>query len=210
MLPEFWNFLVFALVTVGGSAWVLLSDNGPAWQWLLGHVLVFGSLSLGALRRLMFRLWFHRIDFRTPAHARSGTMINAELSLLPFETISGVHVTISFRELTFRGDGGLKVNNLTVDRLNRGAPLRGRREHLFRFSLPAPTPLGRYMHLGTEMQVSLWRFAGRFNPAIGMAATQLRSDGGWFLQLKVRRGVFVKVIERRIVLYRPGAELLVG
>ncbi len=119
-------------------------------------------------------------------------------------------MTISFREIGFTSQGNLRTRTMDVSRLNRGAPLRGRREHLFSWSFPAPTPLGRYMHLGTEMQVSLWRFLGRFLPEVGIAASQLRQDGGWFVQLRLRRGLFSKVIERRVVLYSPGMELLVG
>lgn len=213
MLPEFWSVLMLAPVTLAGIILMMPSVGESldiSWYWFLVHVLVFGSATLQGLRALVFRLWFHQITLITPAHARSGTMIKPEVHIVPFETIRGVHMTLTFRELGFNSKGQLHSRLVERVHLNAGAPLRGRREHVFTWQLPAPAPLGRYMHLGTEMQVSVWRFLGRFLPELGMAASQIRQDGGWFLQLRLRRGPFTKVIERRIVLYAPGQELLVG
>src|SRR5690554_3150404 len=79
MLPEFWSFLLWTVLSLAGVVVTLLPVGTAAdipWYWLAVHLLVFGTASLGALRNLMFSLWFYRVDFSTPAHARSGTMID--------------------------------------------------------------------------------------------------------------------------------------
>lgn len=213
LLPEFWSLLLWTFIAVAGSALYLppLAElTGIAGWWLLLHLLVFGSASLAALRNLVFARTFQRLELAVPAHARSGTMIPVVLKLLPYETVSGVHASLILREFWFDRRGRLRSRRHASVELNRGAPLRGRRLHEFRWDFPAPVPDRRYQHLPNEMRLSAYRALGRLVPELGLATAQLRPDGGWYVQLRLRRGPFLKVKESRVVLYAQGARLLVG
>lgn len=212
-LPEFWSLLTWLLVTVGGALLLLfpLGERlGLSPWWLLVHLLVFGSAAASALNRLMFRLWFHRLELSVPPHVRSGTMLDASVTAAPYETVSGVQIRLDLRELRFRPGGQLSSRTAAGVKLNAGSALRGRRVHVFDWQFAAPVPTGRYLHLVNEMRLSFFHAVGRFLPGVGMAAAQMRADGGWFIRLRVRRGIFVKVIEQRVLLYDPRATYLVG
>ncbi len=213
MMPAFWNFLLWTFTAVAGSALYLppLSDmTGISTYWLALHLLIFGGASLTALRTLVFARLFSRLELTSPLHARSGTMFEVRLELLPYETVRGLHARVSLREFWFGPKGRLRSRRYSTMQLNRGSPLRGRRLHEFVFEVLAPVPDRRYLNLQNEVQLSVYRAFGRFIPELGLATAHLRADGGWFVQLRLRRGPFVKVLERRIVLYAPGENLRVG
>lgn len=212
-LPEFWTMLMWLLVTVGGALLLLfpLGERlGLSPWWLVLHLVIFGTAAASALNRLMFRLWFNRLELSVPAHARSGTMLDASVTAAPYETVGAVRITLDMRELRFNSAGQLTDRRAAAVELNAGAPLRGRRVHVFEWQFAAPVPTGRYMHLVSEMRLSFIQAAGRILPWVGMAAAQMRADGGWFIRMRVRRGIFVKVIEQRVLLYDPRGTMLVG
>lgn len=213
MMPEFWNFLLWTFIALAGSAFYLppLSDlTGISAYWLLLHLLIFGGAALAALRTLVFARLFNLLELTSPVHARSGTVFEVSLELLPYETVAGLHAHVTLREFWFGPKGRLRSRRYSSMQLNRGSPLRGRRLHQFVFEAFAPVPDRRYLNLQNEVQLSVYRALGSLIPELGIATAHLRADGGWFVQLRLRRGPFVKVIERRIVLYAPGEKLLVG
>lgn len=212
-LPQFWSLLFHLLVAVLGALLLLpfLADRlGISSWWVILHLIIFGGAAISSLNRLMFRLWFHRLELAAPAHVRSGQMLEVKVTAAPFETIRGVRVNLQLREVSFNSQGQLRSRTAAGVQLNAGSPLRGRRQHVFEWDFAAPVPAGRYLNLSSEMRVSFLRAAGRFVPGLGLAAADLKDEGGWFIRLRVRRGVFMKTIKQRVLLYDPRDTLLVG
>lgn len=212
-LPEFWSTLLWSLLAAGTMVLLLPGPReavGLAPGWLLLQLVITGGAALASLRGLVFRLMFHQLELDTPPHARSGTMLKTTVRLAPYSTLSRVHIDLDLRELRFDSNGTLRQRRYASVQLNTGSDLRGRRVHVFAWDFPAPTPAGRYMNLQNEMSLSFIRAVGRFLPWVGLAASQLREDGGWFVRLRVRRGLFVKTVEKRVTMYDPRAGFLVG
>lgn len=212
-MPEFFSLLLWSFIALAGSALYLpplAQLTGFDGYWLLLHLLVFVPLSLSSLRSLVFARTFRQLELRLPAHARAGSPIPAVVALLPYRTVSGVHVSLALREFWFDSKGRLRSRRWAWVQLNRGAPLRGRRLHEFHWDFAAPVPERRYQHLPNEMRLSGIRALARFVPELGYATAQLRAEGGWYVQLRLRRGPFVHSQEQRVVLYAQGTTLLVG
>lgn len=213
LLPEFFSLLLWLFVLLAGSFLYLppfARLTGLAAYWLLLHLAVFAPLSLGAARNLAFARTFYRVKLEVPPHARSGTEFEVVMQLLPYSEARGVHITVSLREFWFDERSRLRSRRYSSLQLNRGAPLRGRRLHEFRARILAPVPRRRYLSLQNEVRLSLYRLLGRFLPELGFATAHLRPEGGWYVQLRLRRGLFVKSFEQRVLLYSPGPDLLVG
>src|SRR5690554_6337959 len=115
-LPEFRSLLTLLLVTLGGALLLispLAARLGLAPWWLALHLLIFGAAAAGAFNRLMFRLWFQRLELSVPPHVRSGTMLDAAVTAAPYGTLSGVVITLELRELRFSPGGQLSSRTAT-------------------------------------------------------------------------------------------------
>ncbi len=211
VLPEFWLALVWMLGAVATLVLLLPRfGTNPVFVWVQAAGCVAASLS--AFGSALWRRWFARLELEVPERLRAGSLLEPHVRLLPYAQVRGLHITISFHEQYFSNDPqpARKSRRLGRVRLNAGQPLRGRREHVFATDFLAPVPALRYTHLVNEMTTSALRVLGYVIPEAAIAAVNASEHGGFHVRLQLRRGLLVRRIERRVIIWSDTGTILVG
>lgn len=209
--PDGWLSLLHAGGLLGGLALALRPELAPwlalaePWQWV--QVVLSAAATVASINRTVMARRFHDIRVTMPPHARTDAPFDVELVLIPYRTVPGVSIRMDLVENTYErrkgreGGVSLRSRRLARHRLQRGAPLRGRREHHVVTTFVAPLPNPDVHDVMAEIQASILAPFAWLVPGVGEAARNLREHGGVRVRTVVRVGLFRHVIERRVIVY---------
>ena len=209
----FWSAL-----TIAG----MLVLANPTWRESLGISPLFVGLEIAAaaaaaLSSFVSVLWqqlFHEVRLEVPGTVRSGEEFEVALSLVPYRIVEKVHVRIELVDQYFRRDqqGRSQRQSMRLEnvRLSPDRRLTPRRRHRFVSTFLGPLPVTRRTDVASEMQASVFRLLSPIVPALGHLARNLQEHGGYFVRAHVRVGLVKRVLEKRVVAYHIGSDILVG
>lgn len=222
-LPGFFGFVVWCLPALAGAVLLLV----PEWRAALGLgptflVIELASAAAAAVTSLNDALWerlFNEMKLAVPDTVRSGETFDAVVTLVPYEHLADVRVSIAlvdnFYERGARSDGERSIE-MRSRALERQVPLwgeglSGRRQHDLTGRFLAPFPATRHSDIMAEVMASLYGAFAWLVPGLGFAARNLREHGGYFVQATVRVGWLRRTLKRRVIAYFVGGDdLFVG
>lgn len=182
-----------------------LEGLGVAPHWVMLEVGLTGAAFGGALIEAVWQRRFNRADLRVPHTVRAGQPFEAVLTLVPYVSLEAVDVRLELVERTYeqvvrRGRRQTRTRSRVLERveLQRGAPLRARREHAFHAGYYAPPPSLAHHDVYSEMTASVLGAFAPIVPGLGHHARNLREHGGVFVRAVVRFGVWRRVYEQRV------------
>lgn len=210
-----WAAAAYGVLTLGG----LVVLTVPAWReslgptWVLLEVVLAGGAFVGALVEAVWQRRFNRATLVAPSTVRAGQRFEVTLTLVPYRALERVDVRIELLERTYvqvtrRGRRQTQTRTRVLERhvLQRGEPLRARREHLFATGYLAPPPSTAHHDVRSEITASVLNVLAPIVPGMGHYARNLREHGGVFVRAVVRFGIWRRVYEQRVtpVLVPPG------
>ena len=183
-----------------------LDALGVAAPWIVLEVGLTGAAALGALVEAVWQRRFNRAFVQVPRTVRTGQAFEAVLTLVPYHTLERVSVQIElvdryYEHVQRQGRRQTRTRSRVLDRhvLQRGEPVRGRREHAFQAQFLAPAPSLAQHDVATELLASVVGAFGPLLPGMSHYARNLREHGGFFVRAVVRFGIWRRVYEQRVV-----------
>ncbi len=204
-----WGALAYgALALAGGSVLLVpgwLDALGIGAPWVVLEIVLSASAFGSALVEAVWQRRFNRAVLQVPATVRTGQAFEAILTLVPYTTLERVSVRIElvdrfYEHVTRRGRRQTRTRSRTLERydLQRGEPVRGRREHAFHVAFVAPAPSLAQHDVTSEITASILGALGPIVPGLGHYARNLREHGGFFVRAVVRFGPWRRVYEQRV------------
>lgn len=197
----------------------------PAWRaavgldprWLLLEVGLAGAAWWASTQESWFQRRFNDARLDLPRQVRTGTTMDVALTLVPYERVDGVDLTVElvdrfYVDVVRKGRTQVETRQRVLERLvlERGTILAGRRAHGFHVALEAPFPSTVHEHLGAQLTASVLEPLGFLVPGLRHHARNLREHGGFFVRVTVRCGWWRRRFERRVVVVHVGATIVAG
>ncbi len=220
-VPATWSAGVFGALTLAG----LLVYAVPSWraglgfapEWIALEVLLAGAAFWSASQEAWFQRRFNTAHLEAPRQVRTGTGVDVALTLVPYERVDGVHLTVELVDRYYvdvHRDGRKQVQTrqrvVERVRLAQDETLAGRREHTFHLVFDAPFPSTVHEHLGAQISASLLEPLGFLVPGLRHHARNLREHGGFFVRATLRRGLWRRRFEQRVVIVHVGDTIAAG
>ncbi len=220
-VPAAWSASLYGALTLAG----LLVYANPAWRdafgfspaWIVLEVALAGAAFVASLQEAWFQTRFNSAELEAPRHARTGTEVDVALKLVPYERIDGVHLSVElvdryYVDVVRNGRKQVQTRQRVVERvrLAQGETLAGRREHTFHLVFDAPFPSTIHEHLGAQITASLLEPLSFLVPGLGHHARNLREHGGFFVRATLRRGLWLRRFEQRVVIVYVGDTIAAG
>lgn len=211
-----YGLLAFAGLAVWAvPAWRAAIGLGPGWIAL--EVALAGAAFVSSFQESWFQRRFNAAELTAPRHARTGTGVEVALTLVPYERVEGVDLTVELVDRYYvdvhrRGRTQVETRQRVVERvrLARGDALAGRRAHTFHLVFDAPFPSTVHEHLGAQISASLLEPLGVLVPGLAHHARNLREHGGFFVRATLRRGLWWRRWEQRVVVVHVGTTIAAG
>ena len=185
--------------------------------WIALEVALAGAATWSSWQEAWFQKHFNQAKVAAPSSARTGRPFEVQLTLVPYERIDGLDLTVElvdryYVDVERRGRKQVETRQRLVDRvvLERGARLGGRREHGYHATFDAPFPSTVHEHLGAQLIASVLEPIGFLVPGLGHYAHNLREHGGFYVRATVRSGLFRRRFEQRVVVVHLGSSIAFG
>jgi hypothetical protein len=194
-----------------GGAVVLLSPSllaaiGVAREWVWLEVALATAAAYGSTLEALFVRRFNQATLEVPRSVRTGTRFVAALTLVPYERLERVWVTLElvdrFYETVHRdGRRSVRTRSRVVERvrLQAGEALPGRRQHRFEAEFDAPIPTTAHSNVQAEITASIAAFFAPLVPGLAHFARNLRAHGGYYVRASVRMGPWRRSFEEQVV-----------
>ena len=186
-------------------------------RWIALEVALAGAATWSSLQEAWFAKRFNQARVEAPTTVRTGRPFELTLTLVPYERVEPVDVTIElidryYADVERRGRKQVETRQRLVERvvLERGARLTGRREHGYRAAFDAPFPSTVHEHLGAKITASILEPLGFLVPGLRHYAENLREHGGFYVRATVRSGIFRRRFEQRVIVVHLGATIEFG
>ena len=139
------------------------SSPYPAWRtalgfdprWVVLEVALAGAAWFASAQEAWFQQRFNDARLTVPRHVRTGTPVDVALTLVPYERVDGVDLTVElvdrfYVDVVRRGRTQVETRQRVMERvvLARGDVLAGRRAHAFHLAFDAPFPSTVHEHTG--------------------------------------------------------------
>lgn len=220
-VPAAFAELAYGALAVAGLAVLAV----PAWRaalgfdprWLVLEVGLAAAAWYASAQEAWFQRRFNEGHLTAPRQARTGTPLEIVLTLVPYERVDGVTVTVAlvdrfYEEVTRRGRRQVETRERVLERLvlARAGTLGGRRAHAFHATFDAPFPSTVHDHLGAQLMASVLEPLGFLVPGLRHHARNLREHGGFYVRVTVQRGFWRRRFEQRVVVVHLGATIVAG
>jgi hypothetical protein len=207
-----------ALAIAGATALAAprwLERLGIAPHWVALEVILAGGAAYGSWIHALWLRRFNVAELSVPRSARTGAAVDAVVTLVPYETLERVWVTVELVDRSYvrvrrRGRNQVETRTRVLSRfpLQEGEPLQGRRQHRFVATFAAPVPSPGHTSVQAEITASLAGFLAPLVPGLGLYARNLRAHGGYFVRARIRTGVWRRSYEEQVVSVTVPAALL--
>ena len=205
----FWAALLYGALALAGASVLLrpawLESLGIGAPWVLLEVVLTAGAFSGAVIESVWARRFNRTHLEVPHTVRAGLRFEPVLTLVPYVRLAAVDVRLELVERTYehvvrRGQRQTRTRTRVLERidLQRGEPLQGRREYVFKAGFDAPPPSLAHHDVGSEMAASVLGALAPLVPGLGHHATNLREHGGVFVRAVVRFGLWRRAYEQRV------------
>ncbi|MDF1524073.1 MAG: hypothetical protein P1P87_14815 [Trueperaceae bacterium] len=220
-VPATWSAVAYGGLTLAGIAVLLV----PAWRaalgfdprWVLLEIALAAVAWVASVQEAWFQRRFNAAKLEVPRQVRTGTPVEVALTLVPYERVDGVNLTVElvdrfYAEVTRKGRRQVETRQRVMERivLARGEMLAGRRTHTYRLAFDAPFPSTVHEHLGAQLTASVLEPLGFLVPGLRHHARNLREHGGFFVRVTLRRGLWWRRFEQRVVVVHVGATIAAG
>lgn len=200
----------YALLAAAGATVVavepLRAAVGLRSEWLLLESGLAAAAAYGASVHAVWLRRFNQARLDAPTTVRTGLPFEAALTLVPYESLERVWVTIElveryFETVTRQGRRTQRTRARVIERstLQSGEPLAGRRVHRFEATLHTALPSTAHGNVQAEITASVAAFFAPLVPGLGHHARNLRQHGGYFVRARVRSGLWRRSYEERII-----------
>jgi len=218
-LPSFWLAVAWSVAGAAGGILLLFAPLreaiGIGTTFL---VLEFAAAAAAAGSTFMTALWerlFNQFELQVPAHVRSGEPLPVELRLVPYRTMTGVNLSFKLIDRFYergRGSAAVQTSSQHLGSLTalRSGSLRARRAHVFAAEFLAPFPATPHQDVRAEVMADLYGAIGVVVPALRWHARNLREHGGYYVEAHLRVGLLRRRLQRRVVAYHLGENIVVG
>jgi hypothetical protein len=220
-VPAVWSAAIYGALTIAGLAVLAV----PAWRaavgfdpgWIVLEVALAGAAWATSAQEAWFQRHFNDARLTLPRQVRTGTPVDVALTLVPYARVDGVDLTVElvdrfYVDVMRNGRKQVQTRQRVMERvaLARGEALAGRRAHTYHLAFDAPFPATVHEHLGAHVMASVLEPLGFLVPGLRHHARNLREHGGFFVRATVRRGIWRRRFEQRVVVVHVGATIKAG
>ena len=215
-MPAAWSSLAYGVLALAGLAVLAV----PGWRaalgfdprWVVLEVVLAAAAWFASAQEAWFQQRFNDARLTVPRHVRTGMPMDVALTLVPYSRVDGVDLTVElvdrfYVDVVRRGRSQVETRQRVMERvvLARGEMLAGRRAHAFHLAFDAPFPSTVHEHMGASIMASVLEPLGFLVPGLRHHARNLREHGGFFVRATLRRGVWHRRFEQRVVVVHVGA-----
>jgi hypothetical protein len=201
---------MWGLLTAGGLLVLTVPPLrlavGVAEGWLALEIALAGAAAYGSSLHAVWLRRFNQAGLEVPRTVRTGTHFAAVVTLVPYETLPRVSVTIElidryYETVSRQGRRSVRTRSRVVQRvrLQSGDALTGRRIHRFETTFDAPVPTFAHSNVQAEIMASIFAFVGPLVPGLSHHARNLRAHGGYYVRARVRTGPWSRSYEEQVV-----------
>lgn len=214
----FWLGLSWSVAAMAGLVLLLFPDlrgrTGIGLWFIVPEVALAGYAAGSSFLSAVWERWFNQFEFEVPAHSATGQPFSVNLTLVPYETLDNVHVSVRLVDnfYTRSGDSGVETSSRTLGSerpLIRGR-LRGRRSNVFAVEFLTPFPATKHSDVMAEITADVLDVVGIVVPAVRWNARNLREHGGYYVEAAVRVGLVPRRLKKRIIAYYIGEQIYLG
>lgn len=214
-LPAFWLGLMWSAVTLLGLIlWLSpLARNAIGNFFLLAQIVGAGGAAVSSIFTALWQRIFNEVELVVPQQVRTGEMLEAEVRLVPYETVGNVFVKVALSDRYYqrtREGFEMERRELEHDVLLSNARLRGRRLTSVTAKFIAPFPDTPHESLQANILADVLGLLSFAVPALAWQAKNLREHGGYFIEARVRVGLLSRRYHKRVFAYYVGDALHFG
>lgn len=200
----------YALLALGGLTVLaiepLRSSVGLGSEWIALEIVLAAAATYAAAIDALWTRRFNQASLSVPRTVRTGLPFDAVVTLVPYERLERVWVTIElvdrFFETVHRGGRrSVRTRSRVVERirLQAGESVAGRREATFIATFHAPVPSIAHGSVHAEIQASIAAFFGPLVPGLAHHARNLRQHGGYHVRARIRTGLWRRAYEQQVI-----------
>ena len=214
----FWLGLSWSVAALAGLVLLLFPDlrerTGIGLWFIVPEVALAGYAAGSSFLTAVWQRWFNQFDLEVPAHSPTGQPFAVNLTLVPYETLENVHISLRLVDnfYTRSGDSGVETSSRTLgsERVLVRGRLRGRRINVFAAEFLTPFPATKHSDVMAEITADVLDVLGIVIPAARWNARNLREHGGYYVEATVRVGLVPRRMKKRVIAYHIGEQIYLG